>query len=320
MKHALFSLLLVTLLLPVLAHADQTFVPLTQIPAVADIQQSQNFSDFLNGLYKICIGIAAVVAVLKIVQGGIIYMLSDSITEKRTAREHISLAIIGLVLVLSPAIVFGIIDPRILQFNVDVASLSPGSTSTQSYENLPQQCRAYANMQAYVPVSNGTNQAPTCPANTHLIPNNCCAGLASGAMCCGTDGGPGVEPDPGSPAWCANHPVSDGTNIEAQGMEGCCLLAHGQPQTQGGHTVCHITAATSVWGCTLVGTSDSAAGQCSAASGCELQGSGENRFCSCKGSRASGPTCTRSTDPEACTTPAGNGCVWQDNICACGGS
>ncbi len=318
MKRALFSLLLITLLLPVLAHADQTFVPLTQIPAVADIQQSQNFSDFLNGLYRICIGAAAVLAVLKIVQGGITYMLSDSITEKKDARTHISVAIIGLVLVLSPAIVFGIIDPRILQFNVDVGSLNPGSTGTQSYENLPQQCRAYANMQAYVPVSNGTNQAPTCPGNTHLIPNSCCAGLASGAMCCGTDGGPGVSPDPGSPAWCQDHPVSDGTALTVDGMDGCCLAQSGRVQVAAnGQKTCHIQSASSIRSCTLIGADTTAASQCTA-NGCEVQGSGENRICSCKGPGASAPTCTRSNDAAACTNQ--NGCFWQDGICGCSGS
>ncbi len=110
--------------------APTGFVPLTTIPGIADAARSPDLPAFLNNLYKICIGAAAVLAVLQIVRGGITYMLGDSVTEKREARHHISLAIFGLILVLSPAIVFGVIDPKILDLNVNVNQLTPGGLNS----------------------------------------------------------------------------------------------------------------------------------------------------------------------------------------------
>ncbi len=106
------------------------FIPLTSIPGVAQGGQAPNLPAFLNDLYKICIGAAAVLAVLKIIQGGITYMLGDSVTEKREAKHHIALAVFGLVLVLAPALVFGIIDPRILTLNISTAGLETAPIET----------------------------------------------------------------------------------------------------------------------------------------------------------------------------------------------
>lgn len=125
---------LFTLPLAVFAQTPQTasFQPLTSIPGIAEAAQAANLPAFLNTLYKICIGAAGVLAVLQIIRGGMTYMLGDSVFEKREARHHIALAIFGLVLVLSPAIVFGIIDPRILDLKVDTSVLTPDSAGSGS--------------------------------------------------------------------------------------------------------------------------------------------------------------------------------------------
>lgn len=107
----------------------RSFIPLTSIPGIAEAAGSPDLSAFLNAIYKVCIGAAAVLAVLQIIRGGITYMLGDSITEKREAKHHISLAIFGLVLVLAPALVFGVIDPRILDLKVGVETLKPTNDS-----------------------------------------------------------------------------------------------------------------------------------------------------------------------------------------------
>lgn len=121
---ALFALVLFTPQL--LLAAD--FQALTSIPGIQQAANSRNLAAFLNTLYMLCVGAAAILAVLKIVQGGVTYMLGDSITEKREARHHITLAVLGLVLVLAPALVFGIIDPDILRLNVDLTGLRTEAT------------------------------------------------------------------------------------------------------------------------------------------------------------------------------------------------
>lgn len=121
----LASFAALALLLPAVAHA-QSFQPLTSIPGIAEAAASPNLTAFLNTVYKLCIGVAAVLAVVQILRGGITYMLGDGVTEKREARHHIYMAVFGLVLVLSPAIVFGIIDARILDLQINVGGLAPG--------------------------------------------------------------------------------------------------------------------------------------------------------------------------------------------------
>lgn len=95
------------------------FVPLTNIPILTQTGNSFSLDQFLNGLYRICIGIAAVLAVLQIMRAGIMYMGGDSVTEKKEAKNLIAMAIGGLILVLSPVVVFSVINPEILTLKIN---------------------------------------------------------------------------------------------------------------------------------------------------------------------------------------------------------
>ncbi|GEM_PF-5941669 len=125
MKHFTALLGLVALVsLPLLALAAEgtDFVPLTNIPVLFDtgnaINTPEGLSIFLNNIYKVCIGVAAVIAVLQIMRAGIMYMGGDSVTEKKDAKNLIAMSIGGLILVLSPVIVFSIINPEILSLEI----------------------------------------------------------------------------------------------------------------------------------------------------------------------------------------------------------
>lgn len=126
----IFALSTLLLLFPFVAFGADGFVPLTSLPGLSDVASANNIAGFLNQIYKISIGAAAVLAVLQITRAGLMYMTEESIAEKKEARNIIQLSILGLVLVLSPAIVFGLIDPRILDLNVDVSGLQPGATTS----------------------------------------------------------------------------------------------------------------------------------------------------------------------------------------------
>ncbi len=115
----------------VFAAEAPSFTALTSIPGVQEAANSQSLAILLNNLYRLCIGAAAVIAVLKIVQGGVIYMLGDSITEKKDAKHHITMAVLGLLFLLTPYLVFSVIDPRILRLDVDVSGLTPGPVTPQ---------------------------------------------------------------------------------------------------------------------------------------------------------------------------------------------
>ena len=113
---------------------NTTFKPLTQIPAITDLGGTPTLAPFLNTLYKLCIGIAAILAVLQIMRAGIMYMSPDSVSEKTEARNLIGWSLFGLLLVLTPTIVFGIIDPRILNLDIDasIRQIAPSGSSSSN--------------------------------------------------------------------------------------------------------------------------------------------------------------------------------------------
>lgn len=120
-----YLLLALALLVPSFALAQTgEFVPLTGLPGLDTLATAGNGSlpDFFNTLYKLCIGAAATIAVFNIMYAGFKALtLEGSVIEKGKVRSRITNSILGLILVLSPAIVFGVIDPRIL--NLDIGGL-----------------------------------------------------------------------------------------------------------------------------------------------------------------------------------------------------
>lgn len=160
-----------------------TFVPLTSLPGVKDFATSNSIPNLLNAIYKIAVGAAAVLAVLQIIRAGVLYMGGDSVTEKREAKNLLAMSIGGLVLVLSPVILFSIINPSILSLNIGLDTIkyttdsSAGTASGQAAGNALAQCPAQFTNPKAVPGN-------TCPAGTSAAQNVCCSGIASGYTCC----------------------------------------------------------------------------------------------------------------------------------------
>jgi hypothetical protein len=115
--------ILSVLVLPTLVLAQTTgnagFVPLTNIPSLQFVGNETQLPEFLNSVYKICIGLAAVLGVLQIMRAGLTWMTAGGSHEKiGEARGLIRDAILGLLLVLAPTIVFSIINPDILSLRI----------------------------------------------------------------------------------------------------------------------------------------------------------------------------------------------------------
>lgn len=113
-------------LLGLASHASaQGFVPLAPIPGLTEggAADSKNLADFFNNLYKYLIGLAAVLAIIEIIWGGLEISTQDSVSKQQDGKERIRQAIFGLVLVLSPVLVFSIINPSILNLSLNLESL-----------------------------------------------------------------------------------------------------------------------------------------------------------------------------------------------------
>lgn len=115
----------------------QGFVPLAPIPGLTEgaTADTAGLANFFNNLYKYLIGLAAVLAVIEIIWGGLEISTKDSVSKQSDGKERITQAIFGLVLVLSPVLVFSIINPSILNLSLnlpelDTKSVTPSVQST----------------------------------------------------------------------------------------------------------------------------------------------------------------------------------------------
>ena len=119
----------------------QGFVPLAPIPNLTQgvTVNSEGLAAFFNNLYKYLIGLAAALAVIEIIRGGLEISTQDSISKQSQGREHIQQAILGMVLVLSPVLVFSIINPSILNLSINLPPLDTksGVQNNNSAPNAP---------------------------------------------------------------------------------------------------------------------------------------------------------------------------------------
>jgi len=159
----------------------QGFVPLASIPGLTDIQPTQGgLADFFNNLYKYLIGLAAILAIIEIIWGGLEISTKDSVSKQSDGKERITQAIFGLVLVLSPVLVFSIINPSILNLSLNMPELdtksgmSAGSVAgTQtSVTDAPTGCSVIG--------TSGILQIATCPSNTTVKRETDRCGSSSG--------------------------------------------------------------------------------------------------------------------------------------------
>jgi hypothetical protein len=194
MRTYFFFLLSGLVFLPLFAYAQgNEFMPLTSLPGLKEVATQDTLAPFLSQVYKICIGLAAVLAVLQIMFAGVQYMGGDSITEKKDARQRITLAIVGLVLVLSPVIVFSVINPDILKLDIKTCALKEGgcsgtgssptpapSPAAQTNSTTNTACSAFSSF-SFVTSS---ELCSALGSSWKDAPASCCS-LESGQQCCG---------------------------------------------------------------------------------------------------------------------------------------
>lgn len=112
------------------------FCALAPIPGLTDpstsgsLINSNDLQSFFNNLYRYLIGISAILAVGMIMWAGAEISTNQGSLEKQLdARGKITSAIFGLILVLSPYLVFRIINPSILNLSLSI----PPIDTTVSY-------------------------------------------------------------------------------------------------------------------------------------------------------------------------------------------
>jgi hypothetical protein len=117
-------LLLFILVLPDLVSAQIEYVPLIE----TGLQTGEGFGDFINNLYYLSIGLAALLAVIKIVIAGVKWMLSDIVTDKSQAKNDIRGSLVGLLIIISAVLVLNIINPSLVNINPTITNAVDDST------------------------------------------------------------------------------------------------------------------------------------------------------------------------------------------------
>ena len=115
--------------------AASNFVPLAPIPGLTQNvpETSAGLATFFNNLYKYLIGIAAILAIIEITYGGIrIAANQDNVSVLTDSKSRIWQAIFGLILVLSPVVVFSIVNPSILNLSLNLPALNTATNSATS--------------------------------------------------------------------------------------------------------------------------------------------------------------------------------------------
>ena len=95
--------------------ATTTFQTLSQIPGVAG--STVSIGTYVNALFRIAIGLGAVIAVLMIVIGGFEYLSTDMFQRKSAGKERIQNSLLGLGLLLVSTLLLQTINPKLLDLS-----------------------------------------------------------------------------------------------------------------------------------------------------------------------------------------------------------
>lgn len=112
-----FVVLAAVALVPDLAFAQEDgFVALQPEGGVITGNET-DFSGVLGQFFRIAISAAAILTVLMIAIGGFKYMGSDAYAQKEDAKDQLTKAILGLLIILGSVLILNTINPNILNFN-----------------------------------------------------------------------------------------------------------------------------------------------------------------------------------------------------------
>lgn len=94
---------------------NMQYVPLSKnLPLIGSGALDTNLTTLANNVLGISVGLAAALAVIMLAIGGFKYMTSDSVFNMGSAKEQITNAIVGLLIVLGAVLVLGFINPEIV--------------------------------------------------------------------------------------------------------------------------------------------------------------------------------------------------------------
>ena len=105
-----------------IALAAEGYQPLVSLPGVQTEREAitatetGDLSSYARNIFYLLLGITGVLAVVKIVIGGIEYMSSDIVGDKTEGKDIINQALYGLIIALAAWLILNSINPQLLNF------------------------------------------------------------------------------------------------------------------------------------------------------------------------------------------------------------
>lgn len=122
-KTFLLFLSVIAFALPDLVSAQASYSTLIQ----SSLGSQGGLGGLLNNIYLFAISLAAIFAVIKIILGGVKYMLSDVVTTKESAKKDIKTSLLGLIIIAAAVFILQIINPNLTDF--DLRFVKPTATA-----------------------------------------------------------------------------------------------------------------------------------------------------------------------------------------------
>lgn len=104
------------------------YQPLEPLKSTFNGNTYSSFADYLSTIYKLAVTIGALIAVVMLVTGGVRYMLSESFTDKSSAKNRIVNALWGLTILIGSFLILYTINPTLLTFNLLLPSVNQPSS------------------------------------------------------------------------------------------------------------------------------------------------------------------------------------------------
>jgi len=107
------------------------YIPLEPLPGLYN-QTDSGLASLINSLFRILLVAGALFAVVTLVVGGVMYMVSDVVETKSTARKRIMAALSGLLILVFSWLILNTINPRLVTLgDTNIVSEQP----TQTFNN-----------------------------------------------------------------------------------------------------------------------------------------------------------------------------------------
>lgn len=119
---SLAAVALGVLVVPLAAFAE--VVPLAPLPSNFG-QDTDSLGGYLNTIFYTVIAGAAILAVLRIMWGGFQYMTSEAVAQTKDARIIITMAVLGLILLLASWLILYVINPSLTRLDALELGFTP---------------------------------------------------------------------------------------------------------------------------------------------------------------------------------------------------